>query len=203
MTERREKVWGTEEFYQMGELKGKTLGVIGLGAIGKEVARLAKAFEMRVIATRRSITKHQSSVGYVDEVLPAAEQDGLLKESDFVALCVPLIPETTHLIGEHELKTMKPTAYIFNVARGGVIDEPVLIRALKEGWIAGAGLDVFETEPMAPDSELWELPNAITAPHISGNSPAYVDHVAALFCQNLERYIKGEDLMNVVNQLGY
>lgn len=203
MAERKEKKWGNEGIYQMGELRGKTLGVLGLGAIGKEVARLGKAFGMRVIATRRSITKRQSSVGYVDELLPATEQDDLLKESDFVALCVPLIPETTHLIGEHELNIMKPTAYIFNVARGSVIDEPVLVRALKEGWIAGAGLDVFETEPMPPDNELWELPNAITAPHISGNSPGYEDRMADLFCQNLERYIKGEELINVVNQLGY
>ncbi|MFQ5873994.1 MAG: D-2-hydroxyacid dehydrogenase [Dehalococcoidia bacterium] len=195
----RDRTWRRVS-YELWELQGKTVGVVGLGAIGDEVARLSKGFGMRVMATRRSATKRQSSVGYADELLPAAELDELLKNSDFVVLCVPLNQETDKLIGERELRLMRPTSYILNVARGKVIDEPALVRALKEGWIAGAGLDVFETEPLPAESELWEMPNVIAAPHITGDVEGYIDRIADLFLENLERYTKGEKLINVVNK---
>ena len=121
---------------------------MGLGAIGGDVARLCKAFEMRVIATRRSVTQRQSNVGDVDEVLPASDLDVLLKESDFVVLTVPGTPETTKLIGERELKLIGPSGYLINVASGSVVVETARARALKEGWIAGAGRGGFVGEPV-------------------------------------------------------
>ena len=203
LAERRDRTFGRVS-YELSELQGKTVGVVGLGAIGEEVARLSKAFRTRVLATKRSVTHRQSAVGYVDELLPPTELDHLLENSDFVVLCLPITSETDKLIEERELRLMRPTSYIINIARGKIIDEPVLVRALKEGWIAGAGLDVFETEPLPPESELWDLDNVITAPHISGDVERYGDRTADLFIRNLKRYIKGEGLISVVKKdLGY
>ncbi len=104
------------------------------------------------------------------------------------------------MIGERELHAMKATAFIVNIARGGIIDESALARALKEGWIAGAGLDVFEQEPLPPESELWKLENIILAPHVSAATPHYDDRAAALFAENLRRCLRGEELLNLVHR---
>ena len=180
-------------------LRSKTVGVVGLGSIGQEVARLAKAFGMRVLATRRS-AKQVGRARYVDIMLPKEQLQRLLAESDFVVLALPLTAETTKFIGEEELRTMKSTAYLINIARGGIIDEEALIRALDEGWIAGAGLDVFATEPLPRDSRLWELPNVILSPHISGAMEDYASQATGVFCENLRRYLKGEKLLNLVDK---
>src|SRR3972149_5358216 len=103
------------------------------------------------------------------------------------------------MIGEGELRSMKPTAVIVNIARGAIIDEPALVRALKEGWIAGAALDVFTKEPLPPESELWGLENVIITPHISGGTPRYMELAVELFCGNLRRYLAGQPLRNVVD----
>ncbi len=182
------------------ELNSKTVGIIGLGRIGGEVARLGRAFRMRVLALRRSVTRREKEVSGVDELFPHNELLQMLPECDFVVLTVPLTPETRGLIGEAELKAMKPTAYIINVARGPVIKQDVLIQALKEGWIAGAALDVFETEPLPRDSELWELPNVVITPHIAGNTERYTTVVTELFCENLRRFLTGEELLNLVDR---
>ena len=182
------------------ELKGKTVGVIGLGNIGREVARLARAFGMQVLATRRSAVKQELSVMGVDRMYPARDLLEMLGECDFVVLSLPLTRETTAIIGERELRAMKPSAFLVNISRGGIIDEPVLIQALKEGWIAGAGLDVFVQEPLPPESELWDLPNAILTPHIAGGSEIYNLRVIELFCENLRRYLDGQPLLNVVDK---
>ena len=185
------------------ELFGSTVGVVGLGHIGGEVARLAKSFGCRVIATRRSVTSPEPHEG-IDELLPASDLPRLLAESDYVVLAVPLTQDTRHLIGETELRAMKPSAVLINIARGAVVDEPALVRALKEGWIAGAGLDVFEQEPLPPESELWEMENVIMSPHISGGTENYNQRAAAIFCENLRRYLAGEPLMNLADaQRGY
>ncbi|MEE9248225.1 MAG: D-2-hydroxyacid dehydrogenase [Dehalococcoidia bacterium] len=199
LAERNDRFWSTD-FYDQWELREKTVGVVGLGAIGGDVARLCKAFGMRVMATRRSATQRQSNVGDVDEVLPASDLDVLLKESDFVVMSVPGTPETTKLIGERELRLIGPSGYLINVARGSIVDETALVRALKEGWIAGAGLDVFEVEPLPKDSEIWGLHNVIMASHKTGDVMGYDDRIADLLCRNVERYVKGEELINLVNK---
>ena len=180
-------------------LRGKTVGIVGLGSIGRETARLAKAFRMRVLAIRRS-TRKTGCARYVDIMFPPEQLAQLLAESDFVVIAVPLTHETTKLIGEKELLAMKPTAYIINIARGGIIDEEVLIRALEEHWIAGAGLDVFATEPLPATSRLWELPNVIFSPHISGGHEDYLRHATEIFVDNLRRYVNGQRLRNVVDK---
>ena len=182
------------------ELNGKTVGIVGLGRIGSKVAGLARAFGMRVLATEKLMTRREKDVAGVDEVFPLDEFLQMLPECDFVILTVPLTSETRGLIGEAELKAMKPTSYIINVARGPVIKQAVLIQALKEGWIAGAGLDVFEVEPLPPESELWELPNVIISPHTAPYIERHTALLTELFCENLRRFLNGEELINVVDK---
>jgi D-2-hydroxyacid dehydrogenase (NADP+) len=181
------------------QLCGKTLGVVGLGRIGEAIARAAKAFDMRVVATRRHVAKHGTSSA-VDMLYPADKLLEMLRESDFVVATVALTEKTRKLIGERELRAMKPTAYIINIARGSVIDEAALTKALKEKWIAGAGLDVFEKEPLPQNSELWTLPNVIITPHVAGLTPDYNARAMEVFCENLRRYLDGQPLINVIDR---
>lgn len=194
MKEKRE--WGR---FMPAVLRGKTAGIVGLGSIGQEVARLSKAFGMRVIATRRS-AKATTRARYVDKMFPPEQLHQLLGESDYTAITLPLTPETSEIIGEAEFKAMKSTGYIINIGRGGLIDEEALIKALKEKRIAGAGLDVTTIEPLPPDSPLWELDNVILSPHISGGMEDYIERATDIFCKNLERYLNGKRLLNVINK---
>jgi phosphoglycerate dehydrogenase-like enzyme len=180
------------------ELYGKTVGIVGLGHIGEEVARLSKACGCRVIGTRRSATERTRSDD-CDEIMPSKDLPALLGKSDFVVLAVPLTNDTRQLIGETELRSMRSNAVLVNIARGAVVDEPALIRALKEGWIAGAALDVFEQEPLPPESELWDMENVIVSPHISGGTEIYNQRAAGIFRENLRRYLAGERLMNLAD----
>ena len=179
------------------ELVGKTLGIVGLGGIGTELAKRAKAFDMRVIATRR---RPELPSGHAEEARGADELPWLLRESDYVALCAALTPGTRHLIGEEQLKLMKPTAHLINIGRGGLIDEQALIAALRERQIAGAGLDVFEMEPLPADSPLWDMPNVLITPHTAGSSPRSHARLMDLFCENLRRHVAGKPLLNVVDK---
>jgi len=185
--------------FKTSTLLSKTMGIVGLGSIGREVARLAKAFGMKVIAIRR-VTEQTTHAENVDIMLPGDQLHRLLAESDFVVLSVPLTPETNGLIGEKELRTMQSTAYLVNIARGDVVDEEALSRALEEGWIAGAGLDVFATEPLPADSRLWALPNVILSPHVSGDIECEYELATELFAENLKRYLNGDRLFNVVDK---
>src|SRR3990172_696067 len=188
--------------YWAEELLGKTVGIIGAGAIGGYVAKLARVLGMRVIAARRSpgqrVEGRVSVDEYIDVMLPASELGRLLAESDYVVVAVPLTPETRGMIGEAELRQMKPSAVIINIARGPIIDEPALVRALREGWIAGAALDVFQQEPLPADSPLWDMDNVLVTPHISGGQARYMEVDGDLFCHNLRRYLAGQPLRNVV-----
>lgn len=180
------------------DLTGKTAGIIGTGAIGGEVARLAKAFNMRTIGARRSMRKPR----YIDELTPSSRLEPLLSASDFVVLACPLTAQTEGLIGEAELRQMKPTATLINVARGRVVREDALVRALQDGWIAGACLDVFATEPLPGDSPLWDMPNVAVTPHNSGISPLNMERAMAVFVENLERLLTGKPLRNRVLRAG-
>jgi phosphoglycerate dehydrogenase-like enzyme len=181
------------------ELFEQTLGIVGLGHIGRQVAQLGKAFGMRVLATRRSLQTVEQGAenGNVDVTYPIKMLRTMLPQCDYVVLAVPLTAETKKLIGEAELRVMKSSAYLVNVARGQIVDEKSLIRALKERWIGGAGIDVTEREPLPPDSLLFKLPNVILTPHISGESIHYGKRLAALFADNLRRYRAGEPLRNL------
>ncbi len=177
-------------------LRGQTVGIIALGHIGREVARLAKAFGMRVLAVDE--LRGTKPARNVDKMLPANQLRQMLADSDFVVSCVPLTPTTSKLIGEKELRSMKPTAYLINISRGGIVDEDALIQALDEKWIAGAALDVPVIEPLPPTSRLWDFDNVILTPHISGAQEDYLVLATELFCENIKRYLKGKKLMNVI-----
>jgi phosphoglycerate dehydrogenase-like enzyme len=180
------------------ELYGATVGIVGIGNIGMEVGRLAKVFGCRVIATKRSATSSESTP-YADEILPPSELPRLLAESDYVVLSMPLTPETRGMIGEKELRAMKPTAALVNIARGPVVVEDALLRALRENWIVAAALDVFDQEPLPPDSPFWDMENVIVSPHISGGTEIYNVRAVDIFCDNLRRRLAGEPLRNIVD----
>ena len=196
MRDQAEHRWN---FHFAGELKGKTCGIVGLGAIGRELARRARAFGMRVVATRRSARRGEPDPD-ADLLLPASGLHRLLAESDYVNICVPLTAETDGLIGAAEIARMKPTAAIVNIARASVIDREALLEALRTERIAGAALDVHDPEPLPPDSPFWDLPNVIVTPHRSGAMHGYFDRAAEFFAENLRRYAGGEPLLNVVER---
>lgn len=175
------------------ELCGKTVGIIGTGAIGKEIARKAAAFDMRVIG----LNTGGSPVGGFEAVYPSPQLHALLNQSDYVVICVPLTGLTRGFIGRAELDAMKPTGILINIARGAVIDENELVLALRQGSIGGACLDVCEMEPLPASSPLWELPNALLTPHISGRSPMYIERAMELFYRNYPMFRAGRtDLQN-------
>jgi len=194
-----QQIEGRFKWFPMKVLPGSTVGIIGMGRIGKAVARVSRLHGMRVIGTSRSATA-TDTCDDVDVVLPMSRLYELLEQSDFVVLALPLTGESANLIGEAELKAMKPEGYLINVSRGGIVDEPVLARALEEGWIAGAGLDVFATEPLSPDSPLRHLRTVIFSPHVSGDIAEYDVGAAGLFAENLRRYLANEPLLNVVDK---
>ena len=176
-----------------GDIHGKTLGILGLGRIGKAVARRAQGFAMRILyhdAVRDPSAESELGVTYTDK-------DTLLREADFVTLHVPLLPETHHYVGEGELRHMKPTAYLINASRGPVVHEAALVRALKEGWIAGAGLDVYEEEPKV-DPGLLECPHAVLAPHIASASHATRLRMATMAVENCLAVLEGAPPPNPV-----
>ncbi|MFW6055711.1 MAG: D-2-hydroxyacid dehydrogenase [Chloroflexota bacterium] len=194
-----QQIEGRWKWYPVDVLEGKTVGIVGLGRIGREVARVCKLFNMRVVATHRSAVEGETA-DRVDTVYPLARLHNLLGETDFVVLALPLTAESAGLVGEPELRAMKPSARIINVARGEIIDEPVLVRALQEGWIAGAGLDVYTDEPLSPDSPLRHMENVVFTPHVAGDLERYDMMAAAFFAQNLRRYLDDEPLLNVVDK---
>ena len=191
-------VWPrSASWYNLGarELVDQTVGIIGLGHIGRRVAQLARAFGMHVLATRRTVSNGEKDPD-VDQLYPMEQLQELLRLSDYIVLAVPLTQETEKLMGEAELRVMPRNAYLVNVARGRVVDEEALIRALQERWIAGAGLDVTEEEPLPANSPLYSMPNVILTPHISGLSAHYDKRLTALFAENLQRYRSGQPLRN-------
>jgi len=197
------------------ELRGATMGIVGYGSLGREIARLARAFGMTVLATKREV-RHLADDGWrlngtgdaraqaVRRLYPPQALKSMLGECDYIALTVPLTPNTQQLIGAAELEAMKPGAFLVNVSRGRVVDERALAKALRNGGLGGAALDVFETEPLPQDSPLWSMPNVILSPHVSGFTPHYDKRALAVFEDNLRRYLDGKPLLNLVDmQRGY
>jgi len=197
------------------EIRGQTLGIIGYGSIGRETARLGQAFGMNVLALKRNPSVRSdpgwcpAGLGDPEGTIPEHffgpdEREEILRESDYVSVTLPLTEHTRKFIGARELAAMKPTAYLVNIGRGGVIDESAMAEALKAGRIGGAGLDVFEHEPLDASSPLWELENAILTPHMSGANRHYMDTACELFVENLKRFASNRPLLNIVDpKLGY
>jgi phosphoglycerate dehydrogenase-like enzyme len=180
------------------ELTGKTLGIVGLGHIGEALASRAKAFGMRVIAAKRNPSARHGDAA-VDALYGLEDIPRLLSESDHVCIALPYTPQTHHLFDAAMLAHCRPGAYLYNIARGRIVDEAALIAALNEGRLAGAGLDVFETEPLPVASPLWAMPNVLITPHTAGITPHYFARAAALFAENLKCYLHGQPLANLYN----
>ncbi len=182
---------------QTPELRGQTIVVVGLGAIGGHIARLAQALGLHVIGVRRSPRRDDDSV---DELVTPQEFASVLPRADWLALTVPLTDDTRGLIDASAFAALPPGARLLNVARGEVIDEPAMIAALRSGALAGAYLDVFAEEPLPPSSPLWDLPNVIVTPHNSASSTGNVARALDIFLRNLERWVRDEPLENEVSE---
>ena len=186
--------------YRLTLVTGKTMGIVGLGGIGRQVARLAKGGGMRVVATRHSAERRMANVDGVDELFPAAEMNTMLQECDYVAVCAIWTKETEHMMSTEAFANMKPSAYLINIARGEIVDEKALLPALQQGELAGAYLDVWEDEfNRLPDPALSALPSVVLTPHTSQMSD--VPHAFGFdrFIENLRHFLKGEPLENVVD----
>ena len=192
-------------------LRGKRLGILGYGSVGREVARLAHAFGMEILVTKRNVMRPEDTgfflpdTGDPEALLPARiyppeATRSMVSECDFVVVSLPQIDQTENLINEDLLRGMKPTAFLINISPPAVVVEADLVRALKRGWIAGAGLDIHTAQPLAPDSPLWEMENVILSPHVAGRTLNYDQRVSDLFIENLQRYLAGQPLLNVVNR---
>jgi phosphoglycerate dehydrogenase-like enzyme len=177
------------------EIAGKTLGVVGLGAIGNRLATLARAFDMRVIGTKGNPASYH---GHADDVLPPGRLGELLDSADYVVLCCPLKPETTNLIGVAELQRMQSSAYLVNVSRGQVVVEAELVAALQRGDVAGAALDLTVDEPLRPESPLWNLPNVLITPHTGGETSRYEQRLADIVVENVRRWERNEPFIHQV-----
>ena len=193
--------WGGSRSMPMIEIDGFKIGIVGMGGIGMEMAKRAKGFDMYVMAADAYRTDKPDTV---DELLPMDQLSNMMSQVDVVMIACPLTEETRGLINKDNLSVMQPTAFFINVARGPIVNEPDLIEILQAGTIAAAGLDVTETEPLQEDSPLWDFHNVIISPHSAGGSQHRPRRITAFFLDNLERYLKGEELKNIVNkQLGF
>ena len=195
----RERTWENRMSIRLAtwELSEQTLGIVGLGGTGIDVARRAQGFGMRVIAVDPEAVAAPS---FVHEVWKMDRFHELLAESDVVAICAPLTPETHGMFDDAAFEQMKSHALLINVTRGKIVDGPALIRALTSGSIGGAGLDVTPEEPLPTDSPLWDMPNVIVTPHVAGGSPIRLDRSVGLFCDNLERLLVGKPLLSVIDK---
>lgn len=197
-------------------LRSQVLGIVGYGSIGRELARLAQTCGMSILASKRDVMHPAENNVYTepgtgdpsgdipDRIYPGEAISSMARECDYLVVTTPLTEATRHLINEAVLEAMKPSAVLINVARGGVVDEAALISALAAEKIRGAALDVFQEEPLPASSPLWNLPNIIITPHISGNAADYHEKAAALFAENLKRYLDKRPLLNKLDrEVGY
>ena len=217
LSDQREQKWTDDRYKRLlpRELSQSTVGIVGYGRIGREIARLCKAFGATVLATKRDVRnpkddrytlpgKGDPEGDLADRLYPPEATKFMIKECDFVVITLPLTDTTRGSFDAETIKAMKPSAALINIGRGGVVDEAALVEALNEGRLAGAAFDVFEAEPLPPTNPLWTAKNMIISPHVSGNMVDYQEKAAAIFEENLRRFVEGRPLMNTVNrQLGY
>jgi D-2-hydroxyacid dehydrogenase (NADP+) len=179
-----EKGTWTQDRSTVGELSGKTIGILGIGRIGTKIAALAKAFGMSVLPFDRKRNNLKK----------------VMKESDFVVNCLPATKDTYRMLDKTILGLMKKTTVFINIGRGDTVDEAALIKLLEKNKIAGAGLDVFEQEPLPSSSKLWKLPNVVLTPHSAGSTPHYTDRVIEIFCTNLRAYLRRKPMPTLVDK---
>jgi len=196
--QQKAKQW--KHIRQVDEIYEKSIAIIGLGNIGREIAKRAKNMGMTVLATKQT----PATELFVDHLYTPEELPLVLAEADFVVVTLPLTPETTNLFTLKTFQQMKKTAYFINVARGAIVNEPDLIAALNSDTIKGAALDVFTEEPLPESSPLWDMPNIFITPHIAAQSPYYIDRALKIFTENLNRFLHQADMLNIIDkQKGY
>ncbi len=188
------KTW---DRFTHGELKGLTVGLFGVGHSGSDLAAKAKAFHMNVIGCRR---RAEIPVDGVDEMYPMERLHDFLGKSDMVVVTAPATAETRGVFDEAAFRAMKPSAFFICISRGGIADDDALLRALEEGWIAGAGLDAHGIEPLPQESPFWSAPNTIVTPHNGATTAATAERGIDIFIENLRRFVTGEELVNVVDK---
>jgi phosphoglycerate dehydrogenase-like enzyme len=192
------------EFFDRPDLDQQSLMVIGLGSIGRRVARLGRTFGMRVLGIKRDPAsapelRYLSEKSVADAVFGIGEMPEIVPQADYLILCLPLTAETRGLINRHILDRMKRSAILINVGRGALIDEAALVESLRNGGIAGAGLDCFAAEPLPPEHPFYEMENVIVSPHVGGATRSYDARVVDIFAENIQRYLAGEPLLNRVD----
>ena len=196
------RVWGQmtiwREYSGPQELAGLTLGIVGLGAIGRNLARHAACFGMKVVAVREHADLPKPD--FVEQVFPSSRLNAMLAVADYVVIAAPVTPSTNAMIGHEQLAAMKPTAFLLNVSRGALVDESALIEAIQQRKIAGAGLDVFEKEPLPDDSPLWDMENVLITPHTAGMNAKMWEQQFELFSENIRRYLAGQPLLALVDK---
>ncbi len=192
----------TWERYCTDELDGKTLAIVGAGKIGRRVARIARAFEMRTLATARTVTPGRAEELGVDELYSPDQLHKMLGQADAIVLCVPHTPDTEDMIDADAIAAMKDGVMLVNIARGQVVDEGALLAALQSGKIGFAALDVFRNEPLPPDSPFWDLPNVLISPHSASTGYGENGRITDIFCHNLRCYLDGrlDEMQNVLDK---
>lgn len=200
MRYQNQRRWAQQEIWdgkaRPRELRDQTVVIVGFGAIGRATAERLRAFGVHVWAVTRSAN---AELGFAERVLPFSQIENALANADIVVLAAPETPEAHHMIGTSELAMMKPNAILINVARGSLVDEPALVKALQNNWIAAAGLDVAAQEPLPPESPLWSLENVLITPHVSGVTERLWEREAELLMDNLERWFSGKPLRNQID----
>ena len=197
VTKQQQRDWSNRECRpRMIELTGSTMGIIGFGAVGRAVAKRAAAFDMRVVAVDLFPTNTPPSVS---ELWGLDHLDELLGQSDYVVVAVPYTPDTEGMIGAKEIGKMKPTAMLVGISRGKIIDEDALVAALRGGGLKAAALDVFAQEPLPADSDLWDIENLLITPHAAGGTQFERQYILDIFCENLDRFVRGE--LPLLNQI--
>lgn len=192
----RRKHW---ERFAGTDLRDKTIGIIGMGKVGQRVGQLCQCFGMKVLGVKRDTQGVVASEVYADELYNQSELEKVLPRSEYLVLIAPHTPETEKMMGEKQLAMLPKGAILINIGRGALIDEPALIKALQTGHLGGAGLDVFEVEPLPTDSPLWEMPNVIVSPHSGSTSDKENELITNIFCENLKNFMEGKPLINVID----
>jgi phosphoglycerate dehydrogenase-like enzyme len=202
--------------YKPQELRGSTVGIVGYGSVGRQIARLLSSFDVKILAAKRDVM-HPEYIGYMPEknmgdpqadlltrLYPIEALRSMFSECDYVFITLPLTEKTRGIVGKSQLEALKPGAMLVDVSRGGVLDLQALTGIMQEGKLGGAGLDVFPDEPLPTDSPLWKLPNVLISPHVAGFSQSYSQNAVALFVENLKRYLNGQSLYNQLDiERGY